>query len=296
VRSTQLIPSGAGNLALYTWGQPGTKRKRRPVVVLVHGYPDAAEVWTTVAEQLADRYFVVAYDVRGAGRSSAPQGSAAYALKHLVADLAPGVDAVSPDAPNHLVGHDWGALQGWEALVSERLQGRIASYSAAAPALDHVGLWFHRRLQQPTPRKLVEFVGQALGSSYMLVFQLPLLPELTWKLGLGRQWPRLLGLIEGLQAEARPTQTADGRHGLGLYRANLLPRLLHPQPQHTKVPVQLLVMRRDRFVPPHIFEGVEDWAPNLRRPELDAGHWASLSFPQAFADAIDTFVQSIEEV
>lgn len=291
---SQFIKSGAVDLALYTWGQQRTKEKPRPVVVLVHGYPDAAAVWAPVAEQLAERYFVVAYDVRGAGRSTAPQGTDAYALPHLVEDLAAVVDAVSPNAPVHLVGHDWGALQGWEAVVSARLRGRIASYSTAAPALDHVGLWFRRRLQQPTARKLAEFVGQTLGSSYMFAFQLPLLPELTWKLGLGRQWPRLLGLLEGVRAQARPTQAADGRHGLGLYRANLLPRLLRPQPQHTEVPVQLLVMRRDRFVPASLFEGVEDWAPNLRRTELDAGHWASLSHPRAFADAIDSFVQSLQ--
>ncbi|MCD6069485.1 MAG: short chain dehydrogenase domain protein, partial [Microvirga sp.] len=150
---TRFVNSGSVNLALYTWGQPGEK-KRKPVVVLLHGYPDAAEVWTPVAAELADRHFVVAYDMRGAGRSTAPRGSAAYALKHLVDDLATVVDAVSPDAPVHLVGHDWGALQGWEALVSERLRGRIASYSTAAPALDHVGLWFHRRLRQPTLRHL----------------------------------------------------------------------------------------------------------------------------------------------
>lgn len=289
---SQFLQSGAVTLALYTWGEQQT---RRPTVVLVHGYPDSAEVWAPVAEHLAERYFVEAYDVRGAGRSTAPRGSAAYALAHLVDDLAAVIAAISPEAPVHLVGHDWGALQGWEALGSERLRGRIASYSTAAPALDHVGLWFHRQLQPPTPRKLAAFFGQLLGSSYMLAFQLPLLPELAWTLGLGRQWPRLLGLIEGLRAEARPTQTADGRHGLGLYRANLLPRLLRPQPKHTEVPVQLLLMRRDRFVPAHMFEGVEDWAPVRRRTELDAGHWASLSHPRAFAAAIDSFVQSIEE-
>lgn len=289
---SQFVRSGAVDLALYTWGQPAG-RARKPVVVLVHGYPDAAEAWAPVAARLADRYLVAAYDVRGAGRSSAPRGTAAYTLDHLVDDLAAIVDAVSPDAPVHLVGHDWGALQGWEALAAARLKGRIASYSAAAPALDHVGLWFQRRLRQPTPRHLAEFTRQALGSAYMLAFQLPLLPELAWSLVLGRQWPRLLALAEGIHTDGRPTQAADGRQGLGLYRANLLPRLLRPRPQRTEVPVQLLVMRRDRFVPAHMFEGVKQWAPNLRRTELDAGHWASLSHPEAFARAIDTFVQSL---
>ncbi len=290
----QYVQSGEVELAVYTWGRQGTK-KRKPVVVLVHGYPDSAEVWSAVAEALTTHYVVVAYDVRGAGRSSAPRDTAAYALPHLVDDLAAVVEAVSPAAPVHLVGHDWGALQGWEALVSERLRGRIASYSTAAPSLDHAGLWFHRRLRQPTPRNLAAFAGQLLGSSYMMAFQVPLLPELTWRLFLGRQWSRLLATLEGIRTAASPTQTSDGTQGLGLYRANLLSRLLNPQPQHTDVPVQLLVMRRDRFVPAHLFEAVGDWASRLSRTEIDAGHWAPLSHPLAFAGAVDQFVQSIEE-
>lgn len=284
------LKSGEVELAVYAWGETAG----RPTVVLVHGYPDCAEVWTAVAERLAARFHVVAYDVRGAGQSSAPRGTAGYALKHLVEDLAAVVDAVSPDQPVHLVGHDWGALQGWEALVSTRLRGRIASYSAATPALDHVGLWVQRRLRRPTARSLREVISQALGSSYMMAFQLPLLPELSWRLLFGRHWPALLARLEGVQAEASDTRTADGRNGLGLYRANLLPRLLRPQPRRTEVPVQLLVMRRDRFVPARVYEGIEDWVPNLTRTEIDAGHWAPLSHPQAFADAVTAFVMSTE--
>jgi len=289
------VESGDVQLAVYTWGRRPTPQRPCPTLLLVHGYPDSAEVWTAVAERLAARFFVVAYDVRGAGRSSAPRGTAAYALKHLVDDLAAVADALSPDAPLHLVGHDWGALQGWEALLSERMAGRIASFSTAAPALDHVGVWFHRRARKPTPRNLAQFASQALGSAYMMAFQLPLLPELSWKLLLGRNWSRLLARMERLQAQARPTQTADGQHGLGLYRANLLSRLLRPQPRRTEVPVLLLVMRRDPFVPARLFECVADWTPNLRRTELDAGHWAPLSHPRAFADAIAEFVSSVEE-
>lgn len=295
LQPARYVESEGVRLAVYTWGRRPTARQPRATLLLVHGYPDNAEVWTAVAEQLAKRYFVVAYDVRGAGRSSAPRGTAAYALNHLVDDLAAVADALSPDAPVHLVGHDWGALQGWEALLSERLAGRIASYSTAAPSLDHAGLWFQKRLGKPTPRNLLECASQVMGSAYIMMFQLPLLPELAWKLLVGRNWPRLLARIDGIQTEARPTQTADGQHGLGLYRANVLPRLRHPQPRRTEVPVQLLVMQRDPFVPARLFECVADWTPNLRRTVIDAGHWAPLSHPQAFAAAVSEFVTSVEE-
>jgi pimeloyl-ACP methyl ester carboxylesterase len=294
LRPARFVASGDVQLAVYTWGARSTPRHPRPTLVLVHGYPDNSALFAGVAERLAARFHVVAYDVRGAGLSSAPRGTASYALEHLVDDLAAVVDDVSPDAPVHLVGLDWGALQAWEALWSERLRGRIASYSAGTPALDHVGLWFQRRLRRPTLRNLAELTSQALGSSYMLAFQLPLLPELSWRLAFGRLWPWVLKQVEGIDTEATPTQTADGQQGLGLYRANLLPRLLHPNPRHTDVPVQLLIMRRDRFVPERIFEHVAETTPNLRRTEIDAGHWVALSHPAALAEAIAGFATPIE--
>src|ERR1051326_2095315 len=97
----------------------------RPVVVLLHGYPDNSTVWDRVAELLAERFHVVRYDVRGAGGAGAPGGrggwgapgdGGGYRLDRLAADLAAVVRAVSPGRPVHLVAHDWGSIQGWHAV------------------------------------------------------------------------------------------------------------------------------------------------------------------------------------
>ncbi|MGH8430253.1 MAG: alpha/beta fold hydrolase, partial [Solimonas sp.] len=77
---SQIVNSGDVELAVYTWGKPG---KSKPTVVLVHGYPDAASVWKATAAKLAERYRVLAYDVRGAGRSTHPDHTQAYDLEHL---------------------------------------------------------------------------------------------------------------------------------------------------------------------------------------------------------------------
>src|SRR5205085_3697783 len=117
-----LIHSDGVELAIREAGDPD-----RPTVVLVHGYPDTSAVWERVFEQLEPRYHVVSYDVRGAGGSSTPRGPNAYSLEHLVADLGAVIDAASPGKPVHLVGHDWGSIQGWEAATTSKLIGRIAS-------------------------------------------------------------------------------------------------------------------------------------------------------------------------
>ena len=113
--------------------------RSRPTVVLIHGYPDTKEVWRPVIERLAPEFHVVAYDVRGAGASGAPRGPAAYSIEHLALDFAAVCDAVAPGERVHLVGHDWGGVQGWEFVTAPRFEGRIASFTTiAGPALAHV--------------------------------------------------------------------------------------------------------------------------------------------------------------
>ena len=214
------VQSGDVRLAVYRWG--ARPQSAASILLLVHGYPDSAAIWQPLAEQLGKQFQVIAYDIRGAGQSTAPKSNAGYRLEALSADLRTVIDAVSPDRSVHLVGYDWGALQCWDAVLSGALNGRVASYSAAAPSLDHVARWFDARLRKPTPRHLLQLLVRALGSSYMLALQLPMLPELTWRLGLGRVWPRLVAWLESVDPPTNATQTADGINGLGLYRANLI--------------------------------------------------------------------------
>ena len=104
----RLTVSRAGvDLAVAVAGRPGA-----PVVVLVHGYPNTSALWGPVMANLAGHYRVVAYDVRGMGDSSAPTGRRGWDLAELRADFLAVVDTVSPDDGVHLVGHDWGSVQG----------------------------------------------------------------------------------------------------------------------------------------------------------------------------------------
>ena len=52
-------------LYVKTWGNANN-----PALVLVHGYPDNQEVWEPVIGHLVQDYYIVTYDVRGAGMSS----------------------------------------------------------------------------------------------------------------------------------------------------------------------------------------------------------------------------------
>lgn len=293
--STSRRIDGAGGLSLAVTeaGDPG-----RPTVLLVHGFPDTSAVWDPVVERLIDSFHVVRYDVRGAGRSEVPATRSGYALPLLVEDMVAVVEATSPDRPVHLVAHDWGSIQGWEAVTTEAASTRFASYtSISGPPLEHAALWA-RRHRNLRPADVARSVRQALHSWYIAFFHLPRIPELVARgRRVNRLWARALHRIEHAPTDERwpaPTFNADFAHGIELYRANVRSRMLHPEARHTDVPVQLIIPLRDRYVTVALLEGLEDWTSEMRRRPVAAGHWVIRTDPDIVVAAVREFVASVD--
>ncbi|MQS15147.1 SDR family oxidoreductase [Streptomyces kaniharaensis] len=269
------VHSGGLPLAVFEQGDPGA-----PTVLLVHGYPDTHAVWDDVAADLARDHHVVRYDVRGAGESGVPATRDGYRLEQLADDLFAVADAVSPDRPVHVVAHDWGSIQSWEAVTTPGAEGRLASYTTmSGPCLDHIGYWLRHRMRRPTPRHLGQLLHQGLHSWYITAFHLPYLAPAVWRLGLARAWPRMLRRLEHVTPRPdhpQPGLRRDAVRGIELYRANFRPVLGSPRERPTVVPVQLITLTRDRYVGTHLSEGLERWVPDLTRRTLRAGHWSAL--------------------
>jgi len=85
-----------------------------PLVVMVHGFPES---WYSYRHQMgplaAAGFTACAIDVRGYGGSDKPHPVEAYDMQSLTADIAGVIDALSPEAPAVLIGHDWGAPLVW---------------------------------------------------------------------------------------------------------------------------------------------------------------------------------------
>ncbi|AVZ74046.1 short chain dehydrogenase [Streptomyces lunaelactis] len=271
----------------------------RPTVVLVHGYPDSKEVWSQVAERLADRFHVVLYDVRGHGRSTAPAPlRGGFTLEKLTDDFLAVADAVSPDKPVHLVGHDWGSVQSWEFVTVKRTEGRIASFtSMSGPSLDHFGHWIKKRMRRPTPRRVGQLLGQGAKSWYVYMLHTPVLPELAWRGPLGKRWPRILERMEKVPAGDYPTSSLpqDAAHGAWLYRDNVRARLRRPRSDaYAHAPVQLITPTGDVFLSERLYDELGEWAPQLTRRSLPAKHWVPRTRPDQLTAWIREFVMANE--
>ncbi|WP_177328277.1 SDR family oxidoreductase [Streptomyces atratus] len=288
------VRTGGIELCVAELGEEG-----RPTVVLVHGYPDSKEVWTEVASRLADQWHVVLYDVRGHGRSTAPKPlRGGFTLEKLTDDFLAVANAVSPDRPVHLVGHDWGSVQSWEFVTVKRTEGRIASFtSMSGPSLDHFGHWIKQRMTRPTPRRVGQLLGQGAKSWYIYMLHTPVLPELAWRGPLGKRWPRMLQRLEKVPAGDYPTSSLpdDAAHGAWLYRDNVRARLSRPRTDaYAHVPVQLITPTGDVFLSEKLYDQLELWAPQLVRRSLDGKHWVPRTRPDQLASWISEFIAANE--
>ncbi|WTW92570.1 SDR family oxidoreductase [Streptomycetaceae bacterium NBC_01309] len=269
-----------------------------PTVVLVHGYPDTKEVWGDVAARLAERYRVVAYDVRGAGESSRPDATSAYALHHLTDDFERVLDTVAPEGRVHLVGHDWGSVQSWEFVTTPRIAQRVASFTTiSGPSLDHLGVLTREGLTRPTPRRVSRNIEQGFRSWYVYALHMPVAPDLAWRGLLGKHWPAMMARTEKTIGTPEPSLSEDGVFGAKLYRANVRRRMAGPRPDAiARMPVQLVVPDRERYLAKRLYDELDRFAPDLTRRQVSGGHWVPRTRPDLLARWIGEFVDRVERV
>jgi pimeloyl-ACP methyl ester carboxylesterase len=279
------VSSSGLRLAAWRSGEVGEP------VVLVHGYPDTHAVWDLVVDRLAGRFRCLTYDVRGTGASDAPRGRSGYRLSSLVCDLVAVLDAAFPAEPVHLVGHDWGSIQAWHAVVRERsdprLQGRIASYTTiSGPCLQHADAFFGSA-RRGTWSQRRQVMRQLRRSWYVYAFGVPVVPDLV----LHRYAGALMRRADPGRRSFADTLPSDAVNGLELYRANILSASGAPVPggPRTSLPVQLVVLLHDAFITQAFVGNVGRFASDLTRVEIDAGHWVQRSRPGALSAAIAAF-------
>jgi pimeloyl-ACP methyl ester carboxylesterase len=112
-------------------------------VVLLHGWPQTWYMWRKILPALAQRYRVVAPDLRGLGDSSRPTGG--YDKKTLAHDVWRLVHDVLGEQRFFLVGHDWGGPTAFALAAQHReAVSRIAIFDVPVPG-DGTPVMFNNR-------------------------------------------------------------------------------------------------------------------------------------------------------
>ena len=242
-----------------------------PPVLLLHGFPEHWYGWRHQIPALAAAGFsVLAPDLRGYNLSDKPASRDAYRLRHLAADVAALVRATGARRA-HVVGHDWGGIIAWAfaAWHPERL-GKLAILNAPHPG---------RYLEE------VRRPAQMLRSWYVLLFQLPRLPEMALSAsnyrGLRTMFrstavnPHVFSprdLDEYVSAMSRPGALTAA---LNYYRANVARGgLASVRSARTDAETLVIWGERDPALGAELLDGLERFAPDLRVRRIPtAGHW-----------------------
>lgn len=124
--------------------EAGHEAGRRPLALLLHGFPELAYSWRKVIAPLAAAGFhVVAPDLRGYGRTTGwsnayDQDLRSFSMLGMVADVAALVQALGQTKIDLLVGHDFGSpVAAWCALAKPQMVRSLVTMSApfgGAPA------------------------------------------------------------------------------------------------------------------------------------------------------------------
>lgn len=168
------------------------------LALCLHGFPEHAVSWRHQLPMLADLgYRAWAPNLRGYGNSSRPRRVADYAIPHLVDDVAGLIDAARPSR-TVLIAHDWGGALAW-CLAAERRRplDALVILNMPHPLCHLASLRRWRQLRK---------------SWYILLFQLPWLPELLLGRDRAAAIPRLFR-----DTSREPQRFADGV--LETYRA-----------------------------------------------------------------------------
>ncbi len=96
-------------------------------ILMLHGFPESSREWAPVMTALSHRAHVIAPDLRGAGMTDAPDSG--YDTETVVRDVIALLDELGLDRVS-LVGHDWGAIVGFDLCLAH--PARVRRYVAIA--------------------------------------------------------------------------------------------------------------------------------------------------------------------
>jgi pimeloyl-ACP methyl ester carboxylesterase len=288
----QSLPHGI-TLSCRATGQRG-----RPVLMFLHGFPEAAFVWDELLEHFARAenggYRCVAPNLRGFEQSTQPADVKDYRAKHLVQDIAALIQ-LEGSPLECLVAHDWGGAVAWNlANQMPQLTKKLAIINSPHPGT------FLRELQS-NPK-------QQAASAYMNFLIRPDAEKLLRENDYRRLWEFFTNwggapwLTETVKDQYRAVWDASLNGGLNYYRASPLrpPRADDPAAAVISLPREMLTVdlptlvlwgMDDVALPPGLIEGLEEYVPQLTLEKVEgASHWIIHERPEFVAQRLGRFL------
>ena len=245
--------------------------------------------------ELGGDYMVVAPDLRGYNLSDKPPRVEDYQMDRLVDDIL-GLIRHFGRQEAAIIGHDWGAAVAWSvALKYPEGVRKLAALQVPHPAAWHANMTWR----------------QALRSWYMLLFQLPWLPEWLISAGDFAALERSFKRTVVRRGSITPTDIAIYKKALrepgaltaavNYYRANFTAFLkggrtrgVETNSGRVRVPTLFIYGEQDFAIIPETVRGVGAYvdAPYHEVRIAQSGHWVQQEAPAEVSAALRDFLES----
>lgn len=257
-----------------------------PLMLMLHGFPEFWYSWRHQIPEFAENFKVVALDLRGYNESDKPRDSSAYVMDEFLMDVEGVIQGLGYDRCV-LVGHDWGGAIAWNfAYAHPEMVDRLIVMNLPHPAKFAEGL--------RTPQQL-------LRSWYILLFQLPWLPE--WLL----QWSdyqlieaaftgQVINKHSFTPADIRAYKDAAARRGalsamLNYYRNIFQQRLFNQEWDQLEIPTLMIWGEKDVALGKELTQGTEAYVSNLQIQYIpNCSHWVQQEQPQLVNQTMHKFL------
>ncbi|XP_077521272.1 epoxide hydrolase 4-like isoform X1 [Amblyomma americanum] len=256
-------------------------KREKPLVLLLHGFPDFWFSWKHQILGLKSDFWVVALDLRGYGRSSKSDRVVDYRGSRLVEDVHQLIISLGKRKAN-IVAHDWGAvIAWWLATKYENLVDKLVIINGPHPlAMKY---------------QLEHSLSQILRSWYLVTFQLPWLPETCFCMNDMKLLDTLLGAYDEEEREAMKysfSKPGALTGPINYYRASF--RLESddlPPYRRLAVPALIVWGCHDAALTKDIAALTLQYAGSGRVEYVsDAGHWVHREQPKLVNDHIRRFL------
>lgn len=284
-----------------------TGTRGRPVLMFLHGFPEAAFVWDTLLEHFAKPenggYRCIAPNLRGFEKSSSPSEVSSYRVKFLIQDIAALIAIETGESGNQLaclVAHDWGGSVAWTlANQMPHLTKRLSIINSP-----HTGTFV---------RELTHNPKQQAASAYMNFLVRPdsekILAEDDYRrlfgffTNMGAETGEFAWLTPALKQQYRDVWNAGLTGGCNYYRASPLRPATKtdtgaagvelPHSMLTvDVPTLVIWAMNDIALPPELIDGLDDYVPQLTLHKVQNGtHWLIHEQPQLVAGYVQDFLK-----
>ena len=268
----------------------------RPLLLLLHGFPECWLAWRELMPLLADQFYVVAPDLRGYNLSDRPAQVERYRMPELVSDVSALLEHLGA-RQCHVVGHDWGGALAWAfAIAKPRQVSRLAILNAPHPwlfaqalardAAQQQASAYMNWLRKPGAESVLAQDGFARlrgilcghGDSSWLTPELLAHYQKAWSQG-----GALTGMLNWYRATPLHPPGSDGSRTDALN--------LRPQDFMVRVPTLVLWGTADVALLPMLLDGLSDFVPELLVHRLDGlSHWLVHENPQLIARYLRVFL------